>query len=116
MSHEPCRHDYRNTGSVIPSARGISSCRHVQSLPSSFWHGGCIVLIPTMPATRSRSESARHAVGDTMMTESPSPEPAAPLGATIQADGVHFAVWAPAANTVEVEVHGVGGLTHHPLV
>jgi maltooligosyltrehalose trehalohydrolase len=50
------------------------------------------------------------------MTESPSPEPAAPLGATIQADGVHFAVWAPAANTVEVEVHGVGGLTHHPLV
>jgi maltooligosyltrehalose trehalohydrolase len=39
-----------------------------------------------------------------------------PLGATIQDGGVHFAVWAPAATSVEVEVHGEDGLTHHPLV
>jgi maltooligosyltrehalose trehalohydrolase len=49
------------------------------------------------------------------MTESPS-QPDADLGATLQDGGVHFAVWAPAATSVEVEVHGEGGLTHHPLV
>ncbi|MDF3017781.1 MAG: malto-oligosyltrehalose trehalohydrolase, partial [Thermomicrobiales bacterium] len=49
------------------------------------------------------------------MTDSPS-QPDAGLGATIQDGGVHFAVWAPAATSVEVELHGEGGLTHHPLV
>jgi maltooligosyltrehalose trehalohydrolase len=49
------------------------------------------------------------------MTDSPS-EASSDLGATIQVDGVHFAVWAPAATSVEVEVHGEGGLTHHPLI
>ena len=37
------------------------------------------------------------------------------LGATIQIGGVHFAVWAPAAKSVEVEVHGKGGLVHYSL-
>ena len=43
------------------------------------------------------------------MTESPPSETSADLGATIQDGGVHFAVWAPAATSVEVEVHGEEG-------
>ena len=50
------------------------------------------------------------------MTEKAPSETSADLGATIRDGGVHFAVWAPAATSVEVEVHGGGGLTHHPLV
>jgi maltooligosyltrehalose trehalohydrolase len=51
------------------------------------------------------------------MTPSPhqSPEPDSSLGATIQEGGVHFAVWAPAATFVEVEVHSEDGFTYHPL-
>src|SRR3712207_5750468 len=84
-------------------------------LSTPFWHDGCIALIPTAPTFRSRSESAHDAMGAITMTESPAPELASRLGATIQAEGVHFAVWAPAARTVEVEVHGEAGLTYHPL-
>src|SRR5215217_8127096 len=50
------------------------------------------------------------------MTESSSSKPSPDLGATIEDGGVHFAVWAPVATSVEVEVHGEGGLTHHLLV
>src|SRR5215204_2012927 len=50
------------------------------------------------------------------MTEHSLSEPRPDLGATIQDGGVHFAVWAPAAASIEVEVHGEGGLTYHPLV
>ncbi len=50
------------------------------------------------------------------MTERSPSEPRSDLGATIRDGGVHFAVWAPAATSVEVEVHGEDGLTHHPLV
>ncbi len=49
------------------------------------------------------------------MTGSSPSQPAADLGATIRDGGVHFAVWAPAATSVEVEVHGERGLIHHPL-
>src|ERR687889_1234349 len=49
------------------------------------------------------------------MTESPPFEPICAFGATIQDGGVHFAVWAPAASSVEVEVHGDGEPTYHPL-
>src|SRR5918995_487505 len=50
------------------------------------------------------------------ITKSSSTKPDADLGATIRDGGVHFAVWAPAATSVEVEVHGEGELTYHPLV
>ena len=52
------------------------------------------------------------------MTPSSGPrtKPHTDLGATIRDGGVHFAVWAPAATSVEVEVHGEGGQAHHPLV
>src|SRR5215217_5453786 len=50
------------------------------------------------------------------MTERFSSKPRSDLGATVRDGGVHFAVWAPAATTVEVEVHGERGLTHHPLL
>jgi maltooligosyltrehalose trehalohydrolase len=37
------------------------------------------------------------------------------LGATVQAEGVHFAVWAPAAELVEVELDDGRGTRHHLL-
>src|SRR4051794_5055382 len=49
------------------------------------------------------------------MTESSPSETSADLGATIRDGGVHFAVWAPEATSVEVELHAEGGLTYHPL-
>src|SRR5215210_4140471 len=50
------------------------------------------------------------------MTESSSSKPSRDLGANIEDGGVHFAVWAPAASSVEVEVYAKDALTHHPLI
>src|SRR5688572_14185470 len=49
------------------------------------------------------------------MTEDAPSETSAGLGAAIRDRGVHFAVWAPAATSVDVEVHGDGEPTYHPL-
>ena len=69
-----------------------------------------------MPAYPSTSGTDTDVESIVLTTESPPAKSAAELGATIRDDGVHFAVWAPEATSVEVEVHGESGLTYHPLV